>query len=904
MNSKLLGRIALRAILVAGLSGCAASHPVSSPANLPVDSGWKLQDSAKVSDSGAKLSVPSYTPAADWHDATVPGTVLTSLVNDGVYPEPLFGENNSTKIIPESLSRTSYWYRTQLTIPREFAGRRVWLNLDGINYIAEVWVNGKEAGEIKGAFARGKFDVTDLVHSGDSAAVAIQILPPPHPGSHPDKSATAGTGRNGGELAEDGPTFLCSIGWDWIPVIRDRDIGIWQRVWLSTSGPVTVEDPHVESDLPTANLDRADLTVSATLRNSSDRVVQGILHGEIFEGGPSFSVPINLRPHEVADVKSSPALLPQLRLANPRLWWPNGYGSPNLYRLYLRCEIDGKISDERNVQFGIRKVTYSVPGSDNLTICVNNVQIMCRGGAWGMDEAMKRIPRERLEAEIKMHQLANLNMIRNWVGQSTSEDFYDLCDRYGIMVWDEFFQPNMSDGPDPADVDLYLANVREKVLRFRNHPCIVIWCGRNESDPRPPAVDEGMEKIMASLDPTRLYHRNSGDGHGVRSGGPYSWQTPQAYFAPRNGEAFKTELGSVSVPTIESIHAMMPMEDWDTINDDWALHDLTRGAQEGRGRTPMYADMLARRYGPIQNLPDFVRKAQLANYEAFRAMYEGREAKMFHPYTGILTWMSNPAQPSFVWQLYSHDLEPNASLFAVKKACEPVHIQMNADDSHVMVINQTAKALSGVAIVKIANLDGTFTAFDPIPVTAPPSAATDLGAIAFPANVSTVHFVKLELRNSTGELISDNFYWRNAEHPDDFTALESLPTAMLQVGELSGIAANSSAGESDFVRMVVTNTSSVVALMAHFQLRGLNGQRILPAYYSDNYVSLLPGESKTIYAWGAAKGGAKIAIDGWNIALAPQSFEPYSDLIELNPDAQLDSEPRGIFSTTTPSTMP
>jgi hypothetical protein len=514
---------------------------------------------------------------------------------------------------------------------------------------------------------------------------------------------------------------------------------------------------------------------------------------------------------------------------------------------------------------------------------------------------LKRIPRERLEAEIKMHQLANLNMIRNWVGQSTSEDFYDLCDRYGIMVWDEFFQPNMSDGPDPADVDLYLANVREKVLRFRNHPCIVIWCGRNESDPRPPAVDEGMEKIMASLDPTRLYHRNSGDGHGVRSGGPYSWQTPRAYFAPRNGEAFKTELGSVSVPTIESIHAMMPMEDWDTINDDWALHDLTRGAQEGRGATPMYTDMLARRYGPIQNLPDFVRKAQLANYEAFRAMYEGREAKMFHPYTGILTWMSNPAQPSFVWQLYSHDLEPNASLFAVKKACEPVHIQMNADDSHLMVINQTPNVVSDVTTVKIVNLDGTTTTLDPIPVIAPPSAATDLGAIAFPANVSPVHFVKLELRDSAGDLISDNFYWRNAEHPDDFQDLQSLPTVTLQDGDEYPYPSLHLPEPGYRLTAKLTNNSSVVALMIHVQLRDAQGHRVLPVFYSNNYFSLMPGESTTIRAYADVPNGAWFALDGWNISLAPTLR---TGLVRLNPEAQLDSEPRGIFSTTMPSATP
>ena len=269
-------------------------------------------------------------------------------------------------------------------------------------------------------------------------------------------------------------------------------------------------------------------------------------------------------------------------------------------------EVDGAISDVKDLTFGVRKITYQVPGSDNLTISVNGVPVMCKGGDWGMDEAMKRIPRDRLEARIRLHRDANLNMIRNWVGQSTSEDFYQLCDQYGIMVWDEFFQPNRSDGPDVLDVPTYLANVREKVRRFRGHPSIVIWCGRNESYPAPAAVDEGIRKIMAEEDTTRLYHPNSADGRGVRSGGPYLWRTPRLFYV--FGEAFKTEVGSVSIPTIEAIHAMMPAKDWETVNDDWAEHDLSRGAQEGRRLSPMYPDVIVQRFGAVANLPDFVRR--------------------------------------------------------------------------------------------------------------------------------------------------------------------------------------------------------------------------------------------------------------------------------------------------------
>ncbi len=301
---------------------------------------------------------------------------------------------------------------------------------------------------------------------------------------------------------------------------------------------------------------------------------------------------------------------------------------------------------------------------------------------------MKRVPRERLEAQFRMHALANLNMIRNWVGQSTNPDFYELADKYGILLWDEFFQPNPNDGPDVADVPTYLANVTDKVLRYRNHPAIAVWCARNEGYP-PKELDDMLKAKMAVLDPTRLYQSNSADGRGVSSHGPYYWRAPRYFYEVK--EAFKTETGSVSIPTIESIQGMMPEKDWETINDDWAQHDMAAGAQRG----DKYPGILAKRYGAIRNLADFVRKGQMANYEAFRAMYEGRNAQMFKGTTGILTWMSHPAQPSFVWQLYHYDLEPNAALYAVKKAAEMVHVQLNEANGGIEMVNNLPEAIKG-----------------------------------------------------------------------------------------------------------------------------------------------------------------------------------------------------------------
>jgi beta-galactosidase/beta-glucuronidase len=452
--------------------------------------------------------------------------VLTTLVNNHVYPEPLYGENNRPEVIPDSLVHTSYWYRTTVDVPKSYKGRRVWLNFDGINYSAAVWVNGTQAGTIRGAFIRGIFDVTSLVKPGSQAVVAVMITPQPHPGVPHEHTLRAGIGANGGVSALDGPTFLCTLGWDWIPAIRDRDSGIWQKVTLSASGPVLVKDPLVTTDLPLPKTDSSDVTVQATVENVSDKPEKGVLEGTI--DSIAFQQPVELAPHSRQVVSLDAKNTPALHIENPRLWWPNGYGAQNLYHLHLEFKADKTVSDAKDLDFGVRKISYSVPGTDTLTISVNGVQVFIRGGDWGLDEALKRIPRERLEAEIRLHKLANLNLIRNWVGQSTGEDFYELCDKYGIMVWDEFFQPNPGDGPDPSDLDTYIANVRDKVLRFRNHASIVLWCARNEGYP-PPEIDAALRKILAELEPTRRYQPSSTDGAGVRSHGPYSWRVPKEF---------------------------------------------------------------------------------------------------------------------------------------------------------------------------------------------------------------------------------------------------------------------------------------------------------------------------------------------------------------------------------------
>jgi mannosylglycoprotein endo-beta-mannosidase len=820
-------------------------------------SGWQMQDATKVSAAPADVAGASYKPEG-WYTATVPGTVLTTLVNNKVYPEPLYGEN--MRAIPESLNKDSYWYRTVFTVPKSYKGRHTWLHFGGVNYSAQVWVNGQQAGTMRGAFIRGDFDVTNYVKPGSRAVLAVLVSPQPHPGVPHEHTVALGEGKNGGETAIDGPTFLSTIGWDWIPAIRDRDTGIWLPVTLDSSGPVLVKDPFVMSDLA-ASHKAADLKISASLENMSAAPVSGTLVGVISGQGKEikFQKPVTIAANSSEPITLDSAAIPELHLNDPKLWWPNGYGPQNLYTLTLRFDTAKGTSQKQTTNFGIRKIEYQVADSENLTLSVNGVRVMARGGDWGLDEAMKRVPRERLDAQFHMHALANLNIIRNWVGQSTNPEFYEMADKYGILLWDEFFQPNPSDGPNPTDIDTYMANVQDKILRFRNHPAIAVWCARNEGYP-PQALEDMLKAMMGKLDPTRLYQSNSADGRGVSSGGPYYWRAPRFFYELH--ESFKTETGSVSVPTIESIQGMMPQKDWETINDDWAQHDMAAGAQQG----DKYPFTLAKRYGHIRNLADFVRKGQLANYEAFRAMYEGRNAKMFKETTGVITWMSHPAQPSFVWQLYHYDLEPNSSLYAAKKAAETVHVQLNEANRGIEVVNNLPEALNGLTVrATVYRADSTVDAVKTYPGAEVPGSTTIKAAqIDVSASITPLYFVKLDLTDATGKLLSTNFYWQNVNQ-DDFTGLEKMSEAKLDVSATSHMT-----GEKTLLTVTLRNATDTIALMTHLQLHKKgSGDRVLPVFYSDNYLTLVPGESRTVTIEVATKnlGGAapEIAVDGYNV---------------------------------------
>ncbi|MEU4154193.1 discoidin domain-containing protein [Streptomyces sp. NPDC026659] len=1112
---------------------------------VPLESGWDLTMDDWAGADGAVLSRTGHDTSR-WLPATVPGTVLTSLVDQGRLPDPVAGFGNLH--VPEALSRHSWWYRREFTLPRGLrtgSGRHVWLEFDGVNHEAEVWFNGVRAGSFTNPFARASYDITELLAAGGQA-LAVKITPVPFPGSPADKGPAGLAFVDAGAtmMNRNSPTYLASSGWDWMPAVRDRAAGIWNHVRLRSTGAAVIGDPRVDTllpDLPATTT--AELTVVVPVRNA-DSADQRVTVTAAF-GRVRVTRTVTVPGGRSTDVTFTPADFPQLRLRDPALWWPNGYGEPTLHDLTLTASVDGRESDRRTARFGIRQFgyeygalpmtfrrssdvftqtvnfarqkaryvrllchtratqwgssiwnlsvldssapgndlalgrkatassvddpshgaanvtdgdgdtrwsssfddgqwvqvdlgspvsfdriavdweqayartytvqvsgdgsawtdvrdvdnaaaplpfhtpgpasmqnvefdavtarhlrvlcrtratswgfsmwelavvdsarpgtnlalrkpatastegegtvagnavdgdagtrwtsayeddgwirfdlgtperfdrvaitweqayarTYTIQVSDNgtdwtdvtsvdnsiapLRISVNGVRVFCRGGNWGWDELLRRMPAERMDTAVRMHRDMNFTMIRNWVGSSNREEFYASCDQHGLLVWNDF--PNAW-AMDPPDHDAFNSTARDVVLRYRIHPSVVVWCGANEGNP-PAAVDDGMRDAVRSGAPGILYQNNSADGI-VTGGGPYGWVEPEKYFSPTTygskNYGFHTEIGMPVVPTAETMRHLTGDEPEWPVGGAWYHHDWsTRGNQAPQN----YRAAIESRLGTATDLDDFCRKAQFLNYENHRAMFEAWNARLWDDASALLLWMSHPAWYSTVWQTYDYDFDVNGAYYGSRKASEPVHVQSNPVDGQVIAVNHTPHTIRRATVTAHwYDLDGRQVAgeqratLDIAPSTTAHAFTTDPND-----SLPDLYLLRLRLTDEHGNTLAENTYWRYRT-PQAMRALNKTRRTRVSV-DVTGPHTNSD-GRRELTARVTNRGSSVAAMLRLSLVDTRSGDRILPAEYNDNYLWLLPGESRTVtVSWPGRADGARpgLRVEGYNV---------------------------------------
>ena len=654
---------------------------VSAQECIPLDSrSGHIRWEVRPSEGDALPAVP----------AIVPGCVFASYVAAGVEADPKFGDNAYRT--DKSRYDRNFRYTGLFPTPPVGEGRTLWLRFEGVNRKGTVRLNGHQLGHLDGFMQPGDYDITRLVAPDGENRLEVEVewvgYPVPNFRS---------------------PTYISSAGWDWMPYAPGLLSGITDDVYLSLSGDVRLVEPWVRTKVP--DREHAKVELLTDVENRSDKACEGVLRGEIRPGGIAFSHPVRLEAGERRTIRLTEREVPGLAVEHPQLWWPNGMGDPALYTCRLVFETDGRQSDARTVTFGIRE--YGYEWHDGIfRLKINGEPVYVKGGNWGMSEWLLRCRGEEYDTRVALHRHMHFNMIRNWIGSTTDEEFYDACDRHGIMIWDDFWlnsHPNL-----PHDLGAFQQNAVEKIKRLRNHPSIAVWCGDNEGVPQAP-LDDWLRGDVAHYDGGDRLYQSISNAQGLSGSGPWANFHPGWYFAAypmpygykgRPAWGFRTEIGTAVFTTFESFRKFMPEESWWPRNDMWDKHFFGKSA--ANAAPDKYFETVAENYGEADGIEDFCRKAQLLNLEVNKAMYEGWQHHMWDDATGIMTWMSQPAYPSFVWQTYDYYYDLNGAYWGVRKACEPLHIQWSYADNTVKVVNASGEAYNGLrATAAVYNMDGS-----------------------------------------------------------------------------------------------------------------------------------------------------------------------------------------------------
>ena len=798
---------------------------------MPLRSAWRVQSACKLNAEGAAISAAGF-PVADWIETSVPNTVLAAQVAAGLVPDPYFGGNlrklpganypigpgfANEPMPADSPYRCGWWYRTEFTAPEATSpDEHFWLRFGGINYRADVWLNGHKmagAADVAGAYRAYDFDVTGATEPGERNVLAVETFAPTE-----------------NDLG---------INWvDWNPSPPDKDMGLWGDVDLVTTGGVSLRWPMAVTHFEDDTLTVADLTIYAELHNATDMPVKGEVAGSA--AGVSFTQAVELAAHEERTLVFTPQEFPQLRIHNPQLWWPWQMGQPHLEPLTMHFTTQGRVTDERSVEFGIREITSELTTQGSRLFRVNGKRILIRGGGWSPD-MMLRPDENRLREEFRMVRDMNLNAIR-LEGKLETEEFFRLADEQGILIlagwcccdhWEHW------ESWKPDDLSIATASLRSQMLRLRSHASLLVWLNGSDHAP-PPDVERAYLGVEAETHwPNPVLAAASaadtpGSGPtGVKMTGPYDYVEPSYWYVDHeHGGAFgfNTETSpGPAIPSLASRKKFLPDPEAWPPSSVWSLH------YGGGEFTTLKAfdEAMAAIYAKPTSAADYERMAESMNYDAERAMFEAY-TKNKYVSTGVIQWMLNNAWPSMIWHLFDYYLDAGGGYFGVKKACEPLHIQYSYDDRSIVVVNSTYRRAAGLhASVRVHGLKWNELYNAQAEVDAGPDSAQRVFTIpdSLYASAERIFFVDLTLTDASGHVLSRNFYWvpgtlttfdwpktwytyTPAERYEDLSALTHLPAA--KVAARAEIA-NTERGRE--LRLQLDNNSAMLAFQLHAAVR-------------------------------------------------------------------------------------
>ncbi|MHB8581026.1 MAG: beta-mannosidase [Ignavibacteriaceae bacterium] len=915
-------------------------------------SKWQLKSTVLENTSGEEISTGHYTQS-NWYPVEVPTTVLNGLVKNGVYPNPRLDMNNylipdiSDKFnaehdlakysyLPNHVNpwKNPYWFRTEFNIPNSDKGKQVWLNFDGINYRAEVWLNGKmiaDSSQMVGMFLRFKYNVTGKIKGDGTNYLAVKIYPVDHPGIPGTQMKVFGNRRKFAEDLFKDETLKISGGWDCALPVRDRNMGIYQDVYLSFTGDVNIINPYIVTNLPLPDTTEANLSISATLFNTSNIKQSGVLKGKIdlltelnmgdyikkFPGkmqSITFEKQVEIPANGTVTVLLSYKDFPQLTIKNPHLWWPNGYGEQYLHNLQLSFDQNGIVSETKNTMFGIREVTSKLNklnGHYGRVFYINGQRVFCKGG-WIQPDMLLDMNKKRVYDEVRLMANANMNLVSSEDMPTPPEDLMGACDKYGIMWWEVFYQsgvivPGTNTAYNPLDHYLAIRSTNDIILRYRNHPCIVAWCGANETLPGPDLY-LAIKDQLSKLDTTRTFLASTAIGWNWKKITPYikddlpvgttdnglpdyAWYPLPFYFNMINSvknQMFHNELGMDAVPTLSSLKKFIFNLGSDTANPLFPLDSVwaEHGAWDGDNYAfKAYYYAIRNYYGfKDKSLTDFVNTAQLVNADNYRAMFEAANSRMWDITSGVMIWKLNASYPDFAWEMYDWFLNPNAGYFYVKNACEPLHIQMNANDYEVSVINTYHRPINNLTVrVRLYDFNLKVRWEREMKINMGSDRYQEVFSVPQLSEITPIYFVRLELLDNAGKILSSNLYWESSKNPSGFYNIsnlseigkaelywDSLAThpVFSDLSKLEKVKLDLSykiedKGGEYWVHVKVKNPTKELSIMNRLAIiKKDDNEEVLPTFWDDNFINLFPGEERTLEAKFAKKdlNGSKFSV--------------------------------------------
>ncbi|MBO9566733.1 MAG: glycosyl hydrolase [Niastella sp.] len=846
-----------------------------------LNTGWQYAPIASVKEPGTVLSATSYA-LTGWKPAVVPGTVLTTMLHHKQVPDPFYGMNNERipDIYNTGAEYYTWWFAKDFKEAYPTAGRQVWLQFRGVNYGCDVFLNGHKLNETthKSMFLRQSYNITQYLNKNGNNRLAVVVYPP-------DPVGNPNGGQGGDGRIAKNVSHQYVAGWDWIQPIRDRNTGIWDKVYIERTGSVNLKNPHVITLVPGVRhvgteQQPATIKMTAELENVTNKRIQGVLQ---------YKLDSQLIKQAVTLPANSTTLvaLPDATLKNPRLWWPAGYGSPELYTTEIQFVENGKITDKEALTFGVREIqrTWNTTTLSS-QFHVNGQKIFIRGGNWIISDAMLRFTDERYDAEIRYHRDMNLNLIRIWGGALLERpEFYKACDKYGMLVFQDFWMSGDCNGrwvdpkkaedqqtrrKYPDDHDLFLRSVADGIKLIRNHPSLAIWCGGNEITPPDDILAAMRDSLLPQLDGTRVffdYSNSDSMSMNILKGGgdgPYNIQPTDTFWKFRT-YPFNSEVGSVGTGDYESLKRFIPEENM--------IPPVYTPADPGERRGSEKADSVweyhkyigysdyVNRYGPVKDAKDFALKAQLVNYDQYRSLMEGFTSHMWDWYTGVIIWKTQNPWTALRGQMYDYYLDPNACLYGLNKGGENVHVMYNPVEGTVMTVNNDFGPVTrGSLQVEAIDMNGKVTSLGREMVKLDAS-----GVNTFMRIKDTVDKLRAEkgiflsLTLASGKrLLSRNLYWLpNAS--GQYSGLQELKPAKLTV--------KVTRNEPSRMLLQISNDGEGIAFFNRISLlHPKTKERILPAFYSDNYITVLPDGSQAIFIeWNDKTVTPLINIEGWNV---------------------------------------